>query len=355
LSKWDAVVKALDKAGVNDKIEEEERIFLSTGVPNLDYILSGKYRGGGLQSGRMVEIFGPPSAGKTQIATMLMREAQRADGAARFEDAEKAFAFPLASGFGLDLTPGPFSYSKSESFEASLYNTIDWMQTIRGAKIIEPTSPMAVIFDSLASMVPMAKIEAMSKGAAGLNMKDKLALATATSQELPGFVSFVEKHNVLAVFLNQMREKPGVMYGDPTTTPGGKAPEYYASTRIKLSRQILVDTAKNKVGQKITAETTKNKVFRPWLKTSWFFRFRPDGTGYIDVLESMFEHLVERGAIKKADKMHYEWEGGKSKKGNILNKLRQDEAKSLEMLLDMTDGLGALDATPPAEEGEEEA
>lgn len=343
--KWAAVNKKLDKANVDYKPNGRQEVLLSSGLPNLDYISSGSYREGGLKSGRMIEIYGPSSSGKTQIATSFMIEAQRAGGASRFADHEKSFAHPLAERFGLDTTRGPFSYAKPRSLEESIDKAVEWMITVRDADIIDKNAPMCIVFDSIASMVPASKLERSGDGA---NMREKLALATAMSQELPAFMTFVEENNCLAVFLNQAREKPGVMYGDPTYTPGGKAPEFYASTRIKLGRTMIkAADKKTVVGQKITAETTKNKVYRPFLKTSWYFRFREDGTGYIDVIESMFEHLAERGAIEKADLQNYVWNGGKAKKHMILKQLNAD-ANGLEKLLELSDGLGDMAAEAAA-------
>jgi recombination protein RecA len=219
---------------------------------------------------------------------------------------------------------------------------------IRDAKVIPEKAPMALVFDSLACMVPAGKIASMEKAAKegktglGTNMRDKLGLATATSQELPAFMTFVEENNVLAVFLNQAREKPGVMYGDPTYTPGGKAPEFYASTRIKLSRQMLRDEkTKTVVGQKITAETVKNKTYRPFLKTAWFFRFNEDGSGYIDINESMIEHLIERGAFERPTAQTYVWEGVPLKR-NQLGPIIGRDPEGMNKMIDMGEKLGEM-------------
>lgn len=288
----DKLATALAQNGVMNDEQKDDGLFLSTGVPNLDYMLSGKYRGGGLKSGRIHEIAGPPSAGKTQLATCVMAQAQAHGGAAKFQDHEGSFMLLLAKGLGLDDTPGVWSYNRPRSFELSLDQAIDWMSAIRKAEIIPFEAPLVCVFDSFAGMVPAAKLNRDKKEGEGQNMKDNLALAMAASQELPAFNQFVTENNVCAIFLNQLRLKPGVAYGDPRYTVGGEALPYYASTRLFLGREMERDKkTKEVVTQKIKAETIKNKTHRPWQKTSWDFKWRPDGTGYIDVADSMIDHI----------------------------------------------------------------
>lgn len=279
---------ALAKGGVKSDEQKDNGLFLSTGVPNVDHALSGKYRGGGLKSARIYEIAGPSSSGKTLIAQHVMREAQRMGGAAAFHDHERTFMPHLFQSFGGDISDGIFTYKKPRSFEESIDKAIDWMTAIRTADIIPFEAPLAIVFDSLHAMVPAAMLEHdLSKGR---NMKDKLALAMATSSELPPLATFVEENNIICIFLNQMRTKPGVVYGDPRYTPGGDSLEFYSSARLFLSRSMEKD-GKEVIGQKVTAETVKNKTHRAFLKASWFFKYKEDGTGYIDVAETMIDHL----------------------------------------------------------------
>lgn len=279
---------ALTKGGVKSDEQKDLGLYLSTGVPNLDSALSGKYRGGGFKSSRVYEIAGPSSSGKTLIAQHVMREAQKMGGAAAFHDHERTFDQNLFQSFGGDITPGVFTYKRPRTFEASIDQSIDWMASIRSAEVIPFEAPLVVVFDSLAAMVPAANAEHDIQK--GRNMKEKLALAQATSSELPAFSLFVEENNAIAIFLNQIRTKPGVVYGDPRYTPGGDSLEFYSSARLFLSRSMEKEN-KEVTGQKVTAETVKNKTYRPFLKAGWFFKFKEDGTGYIDVIESMFEHI----------------------------------------------------------------
>lgn len=333
---------ALDAAGIKNDEMADEGMFLSTGVPNLDYMLSGKYRGGGFKSGRIHEIAGPPSAGKTQLATAVMAQAQKVDGGAKFQDHEGSFMLDLAVGLGLVTAPGVWSYGRPRSFEQSLDQAVDWMANLR--KVLPIEYPLVCVFDSFAGMVPAAKLARDKKEGDGQNMKDNLALAMAASQELPAFNQFVTENNVCAIFLNQLRMKPGVAYGDPRYTVGGESLPYYASTRLFLSAEKERDKkTKEVVCQKIKAETIKNKTSRPFQKTSWDFKWRLDGTGYIDVSDSMLdhigsEHLTEIGVQGGA---WFTWEGQRFQgRDSFVAHLNKDP-DNIEALIDIAEKMHA--------------
>jgi recombination protein RecA len=330
-----ALAGALEKGGVKNDTAPTYGLHLSTGLPNIDHQISGKYRGGGFQSGRVVEIAGPPSAGKTLLAQHVMKEAQLAGGAANFRDHERTFDQGLFQRFGGDISPGIFTYSRPRSFEESIDGAIDWMEAIRKADVIPFEAPLVCVFDSLAAMVPAEKLERGDKAA---NMREKVALATATSQELPAFSTFVEENNILAIFLNQIRTKPGVAYGDPRYTPGGDALPFYASVRIWLSRS-MDKVSKEVVGQTITAETVKNKTHRPFLKEEFIFKFHADGTGYIDVVASMVEHIGAQKltALGIQGGAWFTWEGQRIQgKQNFLDALNADPT-SVEKLIQIAE------------------
>jgi RecA/RadA recombinase len=291
-------------------------MFISTGYPPLDHALSARWVGGGMPVSRIIEMFGPPSAGKTAISTNVMIGAQRQGGLAIFQDHENSFDEGLAVGFGLDIDPDKWSYNKPDTFESS----IDQVETIikqarslefKGGKFV-PTGekpeypmevPIVVVFDSLASMVPqstMTDSKGKEKDTSDRNMNDNTALARATSAHFPRLALLADRGNVCMIFLNQVRTKLGVMYGDPTTTPGGGAPEYYASARVKLGRS-MIKSADGKVilGQKIGAEIVKNKVVAPFKKAEWDFLFNPDGSGTFDVIGGTVDALVGLGKIER--------------------------------------------------------
>jgi protein RecA len=340
-----ALAGALEKGGVKSDTAPTYGLHLSTGIPSIDFQVSGMYRGGGFQSGRIIEIAGPPSAGKTLIAQHVMKEAQLAGGAAAFHDHERTFDENLFASFGGNIEPGIFTYKRPRTFEGSIDDAVDWMRAIRNAKVIPFEAPLVCVFDSLAAMVPAEKLvrsdgKEVAQDGKGANMREKVGLAVATSQELPAFATFVEENNILAIFLNQIRTKPGVTYGDPRYTPGGDALPFYASVRIFLSRS-MDKNGKEVVGQTITAETVKNKTHRPFLKEQFVFKFREDGTGYIDVAASMVEHIgatkLDAVGVQPGKGQWFTWDGKKIQgKENFIAAVNADP-QGIEKLIDIAE------------------
>lgn len=299
-----SLADALGKIGIVGATSSAPKLWLDTGYPVLNKTISGDYFKG-LPMGRMVEIFGPPSAGKTVIATNAMISAQKAGGIPAFLDHERSFDSRLAEKLGLDLDPSKFIYLRPRTFEESVDTAFKIGDTIRSGKFgVDPEAPICLVFDSLAAMVPKSKID---KDAADFNMNDNTALARATSAAFPAFSQHCEEMNMLSIFLNQARTKIGVMFGDPTTTPGGQAPEFYSSVRLKLGGGKLEGGA----GKRIGCETVKNKVYRPFLKCEWDFVFQEDGSGKMDVIGGVVDHLKELGIIEKAG-AYLVWTNGKN-------------------------------------------
>jgi recombination protein RecA len=319
-----------------DRVEHDfgVKTWLSTGFAPLDEALSGKLAGGGMPCGRIVEIFGPSSCGKTAIATKVMASAQQAGGFAIFMDHERSFEPVLAEQLGLNLERGSFFHEVPETFEASVTLALKICKAARERKVIEPNAPIALVFDSLAAMVPQSK---MAKEIDEQGMNDSLALAKATSSVFPALAVFAEKFNILVLVLNQMRLKPGIAYGDPTTTPGGEAPRYYASIRLQLGAKKIMDgdgSDKEMVGQEITAKCIKNKVSRPFKTAKWEFRFRQDGTGYFDVIGSTLAYLIERELLASSG-ARVTWIDGKSYyKKQLVSKIEEEglEAELMALL-----------------------
>lgn len=327
---------ALKKGGVASDEQKDTGLFLSTGMPNVDHELSGKYTGGGLKSARIVEIAGPESSGKTLLAQHVMKEAQKAGGAAAFHDHERSFMPHLFEAFGGDASEGIFTLRKPRTFEESLDQSIDWMTSIREAEIIPFEAPLVVAFDSLHSMVPAANMERDKSKSS--NMKEKLALAAATSSEFPAFAQFVEENNVLAIFLNQLRTKPGVVYGDPRYTPGGDAINFYASVRLFLSRSMERDKKTKEVtGQTIKMESIKNKTYPPFKKAEWVFKFNDEGTGYIDLIDTMIGHLLDRGLLEQSG-AYIAWEGKKYYRDPLVKALGTAPDAAMKKLVAIAEG-----------------
>lgn len=198
--------------------------WLDTGIPELNKALSGSY-GDGIPGGRVIEIFGPASSGKTFIATMIMKAAQQAGGIAGFSDHERSFEPKLAASLGLEIDPnvGNFIYKRPQTFEESMQIAVTFCEQVRKQKLIPDDAPLVWVFDSIASMIPHDKLydeKGNRRKAGDYNMRDKLALAAATSQTYPIVAQFAEDYNMTVLLLNQIRTKPGVMFGDPTCLHG---------------------------------------------------------------------------------------------------------------------------------------
>ncbi|EEZ4317996.1 DNA polymerase III subunit alpha [Escherichia coli] len=189
------------------------------------------------------------------------------------------------------------------TFEDSVELIGTILKLVRDEELIPETAPICIVADSLASMVPNSKAEKFDKMAEGtakdkdqLNMNDNTALARATSANFPTLALWARKYNACIIFLNQVRTKIGVMFGDPTTSPGGDSPKFYASVRIRLGASVMKD-GKEKIGQDVGAECIKNKVAPPFGKCSWKFYFDP--TRGLDVVESLVEYMLEEGYLPK--------------------------------------------------------
>jgi recombination protein RecA len=319
----DALAKAMMGIAGESDARAKVETFLDTGYPELNKAISGRYDGG-FPVGRIIEMFGPPSCGKTAVATAAMAKAQQMGGVSIFMDHERSFDVDLAIGMGLDITPGRWLYKKPRTYEDSCDMAIKVSHGIRAAKAIPFDAPICIVFDSLASMIPKSKVD---KDAADYNMNDNTALARATSANFNAMALHAEETNTCIIFLNQARTKIGVMFGDPTTTPGGNAPEFYSSVRIKIGRkQITEGEGKNKkiIGQEIGAECIKNKVSRPFLKAAWRFMFKDDGSGFFDVARSLIEYMAENKMLTMSGN-YVMWTDGKKYYKKALAQKINDE------------------------------
>ena len=313
MSSPDDIAKALGGLAVHDKLSTVDH-FLDTGYPPLNHALAGRWDGG-LPVGRIIEIYGPESAGKTAIATMAMISAQKAGGYAAFADHERSFQQHLAVGMGLDAHPGRFLYRKPNTFEESLALCIEVAMVIREKKLIAPDAPICWVFDSLPFMIPNSVYYDSKTGKpkplGQRSMHDNTALARATSANMPAFAQLVDDLGICAIFLNQIRLNIGVVYGNPETTPGGKTPRYVYSTRISLG---ITKIGKGKgaeaevVGSEITARMTKNKVSRPFQTASFRLDYTDEGAARFNFHRSMIEFLKQEKILKEAGG-RIEWEG----------------------------------------------
>lgn len=298
---------------------------LDTGFPPLNKVITGSYSLG-IPLGKMIEIYGPSSSGKTAIATQLMLEAQRQGGAAIFLDMERSFKPELAAKMGLRIEPPYFVWLKPKTWEKANTAGVNFAKMIRESGEFKPDAPVVIVLDSIAASIPESSF---GKELDAYNMNDTTALARATSTTLKVIKAFAEELKFTVLYLNQIRTKPGVVYGDPTTTPGGGATEFYADARIALGRKV----DKDKGGQIIKAKVVKNKIDRPFGEAEWSLKFPDDGGIYFDVIGSMVDYLCEIGALNKSGAW-IEWTDGKKyNRQPLVDAL--EKAKAIDKLIDL--------------------
>lgn len=270
--------------------------YIDTGVPLLNMVISGKAEGG-IPQGRLLEFYAPSSAGKTALATHFMVQAQKAGGVAAFHDHEKSFDLKLAKNVGLSDAFPFWIYKQPTTWEKSNFGMIKAAQVIRTSKAIPDTAPILFVLDSIASCNTESVI---GKDLDELNMNDTTALARVTSTTLKSMAHYAGVYNFTVIYLNQVRTKIGVMFGDPTTTPGGGAMEFYATTRLALSRKKImaeVKGGKEFVGQTITMKTVKNKLTRPFQEFKLDMMFEEDGVAYFDVTSALLDSAIQLGKL----------------------------------------------------------
>lgn len=217
--------------------------YISTGSLGLDVALGV----GGLPKGRVIEIYGPESSGKTTLAIHAIAEAQKAGGIAAFIDAEHAFDSFYAKKLGVD-TDNLF-VSQPDNGEQALEITENLIRS--GAIDI-------IVIDSVAALTPKSEIEGeMGDSKMGLQ-------ARLMSQALRKLTSTISKTNCCCIFINQLREKIGVMFGNPETTTGGNALKFYASVRLDIRKISQIKDGENVVGNRVKVKVVKNKVAPPF-------------------------------------------------------------------------------------------
>jgi len=217
--------------------------FISTGSISIDYALGV----GGLPRGRVIEIFGPESSGKTTLALQVIAEAQKTGGMAAFVDAEHALDAQYAQKLGVELDN--LLVSQPDNGEQALEIV---------EVLIRSNSVDVVVVDSVAALVPKAEIEG-EMGEAQMGLQARLM-----SQALRKLTGVVSKSKTTLIFINQLREKIGVMFGNPETTTGGRALKFYASVRIDIRRIASIKDGDQVVGGRTRVKVVKNKVAPPF-------------------------------------------------------------------------------------------
>ena len=298
-----AIMKLGDEAG-NTDIE-----VIPTGCLSLDLALGI----GGLPRGRMIEIYGPESSGKTTVALHAVAEAQKLGGIAAFIDAEHALDPVYAKALGVNLDD--LYVSQPDTGEQAL-DIVD--------HLVRSSAVDIIVVDSVAALTPKAEIEGdMGDSHVGLQ-------ARLMSQALRKLTAIVNKSKTCVVFINQLREKVGVMFGNPEVTPGGKALKFYASIRIDVRKTDILKDTEGAAGNRTRAKVVKNKLAPPFRQAEFDIMYGEgiSHEGCLIDLGVQYDILGKSGAW-------YSYEG--SKIANGKEKMRQflkdnaELAKEIEM------------------------
>ncbi|MBP3337396.1 MAG: recombinase RecA [Clostridia bacterium] len=294
---------------------------------------------GGFPKGRIIEIYGPESSGKTTVALHAIAEAQKAGGEVAFIDAEHALDPVYAKNLGVNIEE--LIVSQPDTGEQAL----DIVEMLARSGAID-----LIVIDSVAALVPKAEIDG-EMGASHVGLHARLM-----SQALRKLAGVLNKNNTVAIFINQLREKVGVMYGNPEVTTGGRALKFYASVRLEIRKQELIKQADGVAGVRTKAKVVKNKVAPPFREAEFDIMY---GTG-ISKTGCILDIATDMKIVKKSGAWFYLGEERLGQGRENAKKYLEDnpeilagiEAKVREMAAKKTNGAAIENAE--AEEAAEE-
>ena len=299
---------------------------ISTGALSIDLALGI----GGVPKGRVIEIYGPESSGKTTLSLHIAAEAQKAGGVAAFIDAEHALDPIYASALGVDVDELLVSQPDTGEQALEIANML-----------IDSEGVDVVVIDSVAALVPQAEIDGeMGQSHVGLQ-------ARLMSQALRKLTSSINKTQTTVIFINQIREKIGVMWGSPETTSGGRALKFYASVRIDIRRIETLKIGAEMIGNRVRAKIVKNKVAPPFKEAQFDIMF---GQG-ISREGSLLDVGVDHGIVRKAGAWftYDEIQLGQGKE-NSKRFLRENADIALQLETDVYKAVGMIDSDEATEE-----
>lgn len=292
------------KLGEGHKIDVET---FPTGALSLDLAL-----GGGIPKGRIVEIYGPESSGKTTLALHAVAEVQKKGGMAAFVDAEHALDPEYAARIGVNLDD--LLISQPDTGEQALEIT----ETLVRSNAVD-----LVVVDSVAALVPRAEIEG-EMGDSHMGLQARLM-----SQALRKLTGSISKSKTTVIFINQLRMKIGVMFGNPETTAGGQALKYYASVRLDIRRSEQIKDADSVIGNHVKVKVVKNKVAAPFKVAEFDIMYNEGISTAGDILD-----LAVKYELVKKSGAWYEYKEEKMGQGREAAKQflkdRPDEIKALD-------------------------